>query len=324
MPAHSVFISVALFGESDRRPLEILEELKIPCRFNKLGKRMTSDQVIEQIGDATILIAGTEPINQKVLAAASQLKLIARVGTGVDSVDLNEARRRGIQVVHTPDPPALAVAELTIGLMLDLLRGISKADRSVRHNTWNRHVGQRLANSTVGVIGVGRIGTRLIRQLRGGFPEIRILANDLYPTKAFADDPMVEWVEKEKLFQQSDIVSVHVPLRRLICRETLSLMKPTAFLINTARGHAVDEAALFNALSTGQIAGAALDVFENEPYKGPLIESDRCVFTCHMGSMTQDCRAQMELEVATDVSRFVRGEPLARPVPEIEYQAQLD
>ena len=327
MSSHSIFISTAPFCEYDPRPQKILESVGVPYRVNPHGKRLTTDQLSELLEDASILIAGTEPINEKVFAAAPHLKLICRVGVGVDSVDLIAAKTRGIQVCYTPDAPSLAVAELTVGLMLNLLRGIGQADRAVRAGTWRRHSGRRLADSVVGIIGVGRIGRQLTRHLRGGFPGIQLLLNDLSPTTDTSSDPLIRWVDKEELFRTADIISLHVPLtsltRKLISKSTLSLMKPDSYLINTSRGEVVDEEAMAEALKSNRIAGAALDVFEHEPYKGPLAENERSIFTCHMGSMTHDCRARMELEAVEDAVRFMRGEPLARLVPQAEYDMRL-
>lgn len=322
----SVFVSTAPFGESDPLPLEMLKATGSEFRINPLGHRLSNDELTEWIGDASVLIAGTEPINEKVFSKAPQLRLIVRVGIGLDSVDLAAARNRGIQVAYTPDAPGLAVAELTVGLMLDLLRGISGADRALRAGQWRRHTGKRISKSCVGVVGVGRIGSKVIRHLTSAFPGVRILANDIKPISGFEDMPEVRWVEKEELLREADIVTLHLPFtpatRNLIRSETLAVMKKGAFLINTSRGGIVNEADLADTLGKGPIAGAALDVFEHEPYSGPLLSADRCVLTCHMGSMTHDCRARMEIEATEDACRFLRGEPLLRPVPELEYESQ--
>jgi D-3-phosphoglycerate dehydrogenase len=253
--------------------------------------------------------------------------LIARLGIGLDSVDLLAARSRGVQVCYTPDAPAPAVAELTVGLMLALLRGVGTADRRIRAGEWHRVMGRRLATQTVGILGVGRVGRRVARILRGGFPSVRIIANDLHVDDPFGREHGVEWVDKATLFGTSDVVTVHVPLTRLtaglIDDAELALMKRTAILVNTARGEIVVERALARALREGRIDSAALDVFDVEPYEGELRTCDRCLLTCHMGSMTEDCRARMELEAAQDVVRFFRHEPLAQPVPEDEYRLRL-
>jgi D-3-phosphoglycerate dehydrogenase len=323
----SVFVSTAPFGESDPRPLEMLRATGVEFRTNPLGHRLSNDDLCELIGDASVLIAGTEPINEKVFSRAPQLRLIVRVGIGLDSVDLAAARRRGIEVAYTPDAPGLAVAELTVGLMLDLLRGISGADRALRAGKWKRHTGSRIATSCVGVVGVGRIGTKVIRHLTSAFPGVQILANDIQPVTGFEDMPEVRWVEKDELLRESDIVTLHLPFtpatRNLLSQDTLALMRKGSFLINTSRGGIVNENDLAAALRAGTIAGAALDVFEHEPYSGPLLDAERCVLTCHMGSMTHDCRARMEIEATEDACRFLRGETLLRPVPEMEYENQF-
>jgi D-3-phosphoglycerate dehydrogenase len=325
--ADSVFVSTAPFGESDPRPLEMLRATGVEFRTNPLGHRLSNDELCDLIGDASVLIAGTEPINEKVFFRAPQLRLIVRVGIGLDSVDLAAARSRGIEVAYTPDAPGLAVAELTVGLMLDLLRGISGADRALRTGKWKRHTGSRIATSCVGVVGVGRIGTKVIRHLTSAFPGVRILANDIQAVAGFEDMPEVRWVEKDELLRESDIVTLHLPFtpatRNLLSQDTLALMRKGSFLINTSRGGIVNENDLAAALRAGTIAGAALDVFEHEPYSGPLLDAERCVLTCHMGSMTHDCRARMEIEATEDACRFLRGETLLRPVPEMEYENQI-
>ena len=321
VPRRVLIISVP-FGEHDLTALRRLRAAGLAYDTNPLGRHLSESELVALIPPFGALIAGTEPITAAVMDKAPHLKIIARVGIGLDSVDLPEARRRGIDVTYTPDAPAPAVAELALGLMLSLLRGIQLADRSMRTATWSRFMGRRLAGSTVGVIGVGRVGSRLIR-LMHGFSGVSVLANDIEPDRVFGQSHGVSWVDKETLFRESDVVSVHVPLTpdtyRLVDHEALSTMKPTAFLINTARGGIVDEGALASAIREGQVAGAAIDVYESEPYTGELTSLENCLLTCHMGSMTDDCRLQMEQEAVDDVVRFFSGQPLARPVPSGEY-----
>src|SRR5436309_2018015 len=319
-----VLISTVPFGSvPNHDPLGLLEAARVRYQLNPFGRRLTEPELVELIHDVSILIAGTEPITSEVMEAAPQLRLIARVGIGLDSVDLEAARMRGIAVTYTPEAPAPAVAELTVGLMLDLLRSISRADRLMHSKHWKRFLGRRLDGLTVGVLGVGRVGKRVIRILRGGFPNVVILANDIQPDYPFGKEFGVRWMEKSELYSESDIVTLHLPLtpatKRLISEREISLMKPSAFMINTSRGGIIDENALVSALMSGRLAGAAIDVFEHEPYRGILTDIERCILTCHMGSMSVDCRASMEIEAVEDVLRFVRGEPLKQPVPEVEY-----
>lgn len=319
----SVLVTTVPFGEADRAPLDMLDACGVELRINPLGRRLREGELAEMIGDCTAVIAGTEPITARVMSAAPNLGLIARVGIGLDSVDLVEARRRGIQVTYTPDAPSAAVAELTIGLMIDLLRGVASADRSMRRGDWQRVMGRRLAESTVGIIGVGRIGKRLIEHLKGGFPGVRLLANDLSPDVAFGLAHGVEWVDKDTVYRQAEVVSLHLPLtpetRTLIGARELALLRKDAILINTSRGNMIDESDLAAALRDGRIAGAALDVFEREPYAGELTGLENCVLTCHMGSMSRDCRRRMEIEATMEVVRFFSGESLRSVVPDNEY-----
>ena len=269
------------------------------------------------------MIAGTEPISDQVMAAGGRLGLIARVGIGLDNVDLTAARRRGIAVTYTPDAPSPAVAELTLGLMLNLLRGVSAADRRVRQGVWQRIMGRRLSECVVGVIGCGRIGKLVIRHLSGAFPGVRILANDIAPDRSSPDLAPVEWTTKERIYERADVITLHLPLTsstdRLIGASELARMKPDALLVNTSRGNMIVEADLAGALRRGQIGGAAIDVFGREPYDGELCELDNCVLTAHMGSMARDCRCRMELEATREVIRFFNAEALHSPVPESEY-----
>jgi D-3-phosphoglycerate dehydrogenase len=320
-----VLISAAPFGSlPDVKSLNLLEAAGLEYQLNPFGRRLTERELIELLPGASILIAGTEPITAEAINAAPDLRLIAKVGIGLDNFYLEATRRRGIAVTYTPDAPAPAVAELTVGLMIDLLRHVSRADRMMHSKQWRRFLGRRLDGLTVGVVGVGRVGKRVIRILRNAFPNVVILANDIQPDYSLANEFGVRWLEKSELYAESDIITLHVPLTRatnkLITERQIQTMKPSALLINTSRGEMIDENALASALVSGRLAGAALDVFDDEPYSGVLTGIDQCVLTCHMGSMSEDCRAAMEAEAVEDVLRFVRGEPLRQPVPEMEYK----
>ena len=227
---------------------------------------------MEFIGPAEVIIAGTEKISARVMDAAPNLKLISRVGIGLDSVDLKAARERSIKVSYTPDAPAPAVAELTIGLMLSLLRHIHFANSDIHNGTWNRYFGRRIPEITIGIIGVGRIGGRVIRRL-AAFGSPRILASDL-TTKDVTDKLKIEWSDKKTIFREADVISLHLPLteltRNLVQYDELKTMKTDSLLINTSRGGIVNEADLSRAISEGQIAGAAIDVFEEEPMRETL------------------------------------------------------
>lgn len=319
MTTQRVLITTVPFGKIDRRPLDLLEAAGVEYVINPHGRRLTEGELEKLAPGFDALIAGTEPITAKVMAAAQGLRMISRVGIGLDNVDLLEARARGICVAYTPDAPAPAVAELAIGLMLSLLRSIHTAHTEIRAGAWHRHMGRRLSDSTVGVLGVGRIGSRVIRHLSGFGP--RILAHDIAPDKNVSG---VEWVTKEEMYRTADIITLHLPLTQatwnLISADQLAGMRPGSFIVNTSRGGIVNEAALAGALRRGHLAGAALDVFCTEPYTGELAEVPGCLLTSHMGSMTEDCRARMEIEATQNALQFLAGQNPDQLVPEGEYE----
>lgn len=322
-----VFVSTVPFADKDETPLRLLREAGVECVINPLGRKLKESELAELIPDFDVLIAGTEPVTDRVMANAPRLNLIARVGIGLDSVDLHAARRRGIRVAYTPDAPAKAVADLTLGLVLSLLRQVHVSNSQMHAGKWQRFFGRRLGEVTVGLIGMGRIGTGVLGRLQG-FGRPRILVNDIRPNRNLETAYCFEWAEKEDIYRQADIVSLHVPLNRgthnLICRRELEMMKPDALLINTARGGIVNEDDLFAVMQAGHLAGAAIDVFDEEPYDGPLRMIERCLLTAHMGSMSVDCRTRMEIEATAEAVRFLQGEPLESEVPEDEYENQLD
>ena len=277
------------------------------------------------ISDFDVLIAGTEPITDRVMARAKCLKLISRVGIGLDNVDLLAAERRGMQVSYTPDAPAPAVAELTIGLMLSLLRSVHVVNAKMHRGEWQRHFGRRLSEVAVGIIGVGRIGSNVLRHL-AGFGNPRILVNDTHPDPGVAPQLKLEWVDKETIYREADVISLHVPLtgqtKNMIRSDQMLQMKKDAIVINTARGGIINEQDLAEVMKSGHLHGVAIDVFDQEPYSGELADIERCLLTSHMGSMSIDCRTRMEIEATEEAVRFLTGQPLRSLVPADAYKAQ--
>jgi D-3-phosphoglycerate dehydrogenase len=320
-----VLITTVPFAEQNRLPLEQLASANVDYVVNPLGRRLKAHELADMIGDFDVVIAGTEPINAEVIERAARLRLISRVGIGLDSVDLQAARDRGIAVAYTPDAPGPAVAELTIALMLSLLRSVHLANLQLHSGTWQRHFGRRIAEVTVGIIGAGRIGQRVLRRIPA-FGTPRVLVNDINPNLKLDPELKLEWVGKEEIYRHADLISLHLPLtvhtKDMIRRDQLMQMKADALLINTSRGGIVNEKDLAVVLRSGHLGGAAIDVFEHEPYDGALTKIDRCLLTAHMGSMSIDCRTRMEIEATEDAVRFLRGDPLRSPVPAEEYEAQ--
>ena len=318
-------ITTVPFGDKNRLPLELLENAKIEYLINPYNKKLTEDELADLVTDFEIIIAGTEPITEKVMARASNLKLISRVGIGLDSVDLLSARKNGILVSYTPDAPAKAVSDLTIGLMLNLLRKTHVSNSRMHKGEWERYIGRRIGEVTIGLIGMGRIGIGVLGRLQGfGCP--LILVNDIEQKRFLETAFKFEWSDKERIYREADVISLHVPLTKqtkgMIKKHELELMKPESVLINTARGGIINEIDLYQVLKNGHLDGVAIDVFEQEPYNGALTGLERCHLTSHMGSMSLDCRARMEIDATQEVVRFIKGQPLESIVPEVEYEAQ--
>ena len=322
-----VLITTVPFGDKNRLPLDLLEDAGIEYLINPLGKKLTEDELAEMVTDFDALIAGTEPITERVMQQASRLRFISRVGIGLDSVDLLAAERRGIKVSYTPDAPAPAVAELTIGLMISLLRSVQLSNLKMHQGNWNRFFGRRLAEITIGVIGLGRIGQRVLNRL-SVFGTPRLLVNDLVIDHEIGRRFKVEWVPKDQIFREADLITLHLPLtaktKNMIRREQLESMKPDAVIINTSRGGIINESDLYEVMRDGHLAGAAIDVFVQEPYEGKLREIERCLLTAHMGSMSVDCRTRMEIEATEEAIRFLLGQTLESEVPEEEYAVQRE
>ena len=321
-----ILISTTPFGAFDRSALDLLSTLGQNYELNPFGRRMTEAELISMIGNAEVLIAGTEPITAHVMDAAPNLRLISRVGVGLDNVDLKAARERDVAVSYTPDAPAPAVAELTLALALSLLRRVHEANLLMHEGHWQRLSGRRVSEVTFGVIGVGRIGSLVTAKL-DALGAHRILLNDLTQRVPLVQSSNLDWSTKESIYRDADVVTLHIPLtvqtRNLVCRPELEMMKSDALLINTSRGGVVNEQDLADVLVSGHLAGAAVDVFTREPYAGPLTSVSSCLLTSHMGSMSVDCRSRMEIEATEEVMRFFRGQELTQRVPETEFQMQM-
>jgi len=324
-PKPRVLVTTFPFAEKNRLPREMLEKAGVEFTTNPYGRKFKEKELAEIIEDYDIIIAGTEPITANVIARAKNLQFISRVGIGLDSVNLYAVKQRGIQISYTPDAPAPAVAEMTLGFMLTLLRRVNISNLEIHSGCWTRYFGKRLAECTVGIIGVGRIGQKVIKHLRGFNPK-KVLVNDLHRQNLDAEEFPVVWSDKETIYEEAEVISLHVPLTRItknmIVREHLLSMKSDAVIINTSRGGIINETDLYDVLKQGHLSGAAIDVFEIEPYAGRLIELDNCLLTSHMGSMALDCRARMELEATTEAIRFIENQPQQSAVPVEEFLVQ--
>jgi D-3-phosphoglycerate dehydrogenase len=296
-----VLITTSSFNVAAADSLSRLSQAGFEIVTNPHGRKLSEDEVAVLLDDDVVgMVAGTEPLTRRVLAGARGLKVVARCGIGLDSVDLAAAGELGIEVTNTPDAPSAAVAELTLGLMLDQLRRISRADRQIRAGQWKPLMGGLLAARTVGVVGYGRIGRRVSKLVQAF--GARVLATD---AAGVQPDGIAEPCALERLLAEADVVTLHMPSQKgaghFLDAARIGRMKRGAVLVNTARGGLVDEDALAEAIREGRLGGAALDTYEKEPYSGPLAELPQLVLTAHMGSYAEESRGIMEREAADNL-----------------------
>ena len=301
-----ILIATYPFGLCGRKPVEMLEQTGWDILYNSLGRRLSGNDVNNMIHDVDGIIAGTEPYTRFAVENANNLKIISRVGVGLDNIDFNICREKNIIITYTPEAPADGVADLTVSQIINLLRGILISDRSVRDGKWNRILGKLVSEVKIGVMGVGRIGGRVINRLKafGG--------NNIYVCDIVKKDiGDVIWVSKEEMFKICDIVTVHIPLNKnnyhCVGFKEMSSMKSGSFIINTSRGPVIDETALESLLYNKHLGGAAIDVFEKEPYSGVLKEFDNVILTAHIGASAYRSRFMMEYEAVEDCIRVLNG-----------------
>ncbi|NPE27416.1 phosphoglycerate dehydrogenase [Methanococcoides sp. SA1] len=307
-----ILISSRSFGVINSEPLEKLKEDGFEIITNPYDRKLTEDELIELTNNVVGIIAGTESITENVLKNASELKVISRYGVGVDNVDLDFAKKNGIEVLNTPNAPAKAVSELALSMILSLLRRIPESSNAMKEGKWMPQMGHSLHGKILGIVGLGRIGKELVKLVQPF--EMEILAYEKYPDESFIDRYNIDIVSLEEILSKSDIISIHVPLIEetfnLIGTSELSIMKKGSILINTARGNVIDEVALINALKCGNIAGAALDVFDKEPYEGELLKLENVLLTPHIGTYTEETRMVMEFETVDNLIKALSKEAL--------------
>ncbi len=274
---------------------------------------ITPEGLLETIPEFHALVVRSRTrVTREVLERGRLLRVVGRSGVGLDNIDVDAARERGVEIVYAPGASAVSVAELTIGLVICLSRRIHDADRSTRAGLWERTrlVGSELSGKSLGILGLGNIGREVAR--RAAPFGMRILFHDpLRPRDAHLV-PEAKEVPLTTLLASSDIVTVHVPLREetrhLLDAAAMGRMKRGAFLVNTSRGGIVDEGALLAALRSGHVGGAALDVFESEPPKGDaLLDEPNVIATPHIGASTREAQERVGREVARAVIRALRG-----------------
>ena len=262
--------------------------------------------------DAIIVRSATK-VRREMIDAAKNLKVIGRAGVGLDNVDVEYAKSKGIKVINTPGATSISVAELTIGLILAVMRKIAYADRETRSGNWPKKKckGIEMYGKTLGIIGIGRIGREVAKRAKAF--GMKVIYYDVYrPDEATEKELGVEYRDLDSLISEADVITLHVPLtpetKHLINAERIAMMKDNAIIINAARGGIVDEDALYDTLKSGKLYGAALDVYENEPLKeSKLFELDNIVLTPHIGAQAKEGQTRAGVEVAQKIAEALKS-----------------
>jgi D-3-phosphoglycerate dehydrogenase / 2-oxoglutarate reductase len=304
-----IFIALSTFAEHGDQPLRLLEQSGIPFVVNTLGRRLCPDDLAGLALDATGIVAGVEPYDRSVLESLPALKCISRCGVGMDNIDRPFAQERGVLVCNTPDVVIQPVAELTVAMVFDLMRHLSYHTAVLKSKQWKKKAGRLLTEQVVGVVGLGRIGKRVAEIFRA--LGVQVIGSDCRPDLDWAEQKSVEMMELQELLKLADIVSINLSPqengRAIFDQAVFSNMKDGAVLVNTSRGNLVDEDALAQAIKSGKLAGAGMDVFSEEPYRGPLCDFDNVVMTPHVATLTKESRLQMETESVQNLLEKLHG-----------------
>ena len=292
-----IAITTTSFGKHDDSPLKLCKEKGYEIILNPYGRKITSDEFGELAKDAIGVIAGTESINEAVASKLSSLKVISRCGAGIDNIEMPAMKKLRIKVFNTPDAPTLAVAELTVGLILGLLRKVVLMDSALRKGRWNKLMGNLLYGKRVGIVGFGRIGQKVAELLKGFGCKIAYSDPDVEGCISGADK-----LPFEELLAWADVISLHTGGKdNLLGEKEFKLLKKEAYVVNTSRGTAIDEEIAYEYLKERKIAGMALDVFSQEPYAGPLKGLDNVILTPHIGSYAKEARVNMEMQAVENL-----------------------
>lgn len=303
------------------KPIVLIAEELSPATLSVLGDGFEvrhcngadRSELLSAIAEVdAILVRSATKVDAEAIAAAKNLKVIARAGVGLDNVDIPAATSAGVLVVNAPTSNIVSAAELAVGLLLASARNIVPANLALKNGKWARskYSGTELQNKTVGIIGMGKIGLLVAKRLAGF--DMKFVAYDPYVKQAPKDGPEIKMVEFDELLRQSDFITIHIPKTAetvgLIGEEALTKVKPTVHIINAARGGVLDEVALYKAISEGRVAGAGLDVYATEPCTdSPLFSLDQVVATPHLGASTEEAQEKAGVAVAESIVAFFGG-----------------
>lgn len=314
--SRQVFVAMTQFCADDDRPRRLLQEAGFEVRENASGRPLGREELLTAVRHADAVLAGQEVYDAEILEALPRLRCISRCGVGTDRIDLQAASKRGVAVLTTATEVVDPVAEMTVAMMLALARNLSRYVHDVDAGLWQRLPGHLLSEWTVGLVGFGRIGRAVHRQLAPFGPRV-VVTDPNVPSHELPTGVTI--LDLKSLLGEADLVSLHASRLRsegpLIGRTELAAMKSGGRLVNTSRGYLVDEAALLERLESGHLAAAALDVYAEEPYAGPLAHLPQVLCTPHVATFTTSSRSAMELGCAQNVVDFCSADPQPRQPP---------
>jgi phosphoglycerate dehydrogenase-like enzyme len=312
MNRQAILVTPRSFPSSLPGTCDVLRQAGYEIILNPRRRLLTEDEMVDLAQDVVGIIVGVDPVTERVLSNTRRLKAISKYGAGVDNIHLDAARSRGIQVRTAAGVNSVSVAELTLGLLLCLHRNIWRSASSVKMGGWERTIGRELSGSTVGLVGCGNVGREVAKRLLA--LEARVIVHDdkLRDTE-FLQSYDVPRVPLEQLLKESDAVSLHCPLnaetRHIIDCKAISIMRDGAYLVNTSRGELVDEDALYDALRSGKLSGAAQDVFSKEPPEPgcKLLELENFILTAHIGAFTKEAVHRMAITSTRNLLEMLEG-----------------
>lgn len=311
-----IMVTTHPYGSVNALPREMLSHYDV--YYNDVDRKYKTEELIERLRkfQPDAIVAGTEKYTPEILDIVPNLKIISRVGIGLDSIPLDECKKRDIVVTYTPDAPSNAVAELAIGQMFNMLRHSQNCDESIRNGKWDRFIGRELRGCEVGIIGCGRIGNLIIDKMQGLKPR-RIFVNDIVYEKT-QNLPRCEYASKAQILSTCDIITIHIPYNEdnvdYITSEELEFVKNDVILINMSRGGIINEDDLYDFLISHKESCAAVDTYNDEPYKGKLISLKNIYLTPHLGSCTEKSRFDMEVGSAEAVINWIHGKKIQNRV----------
>ena len=303
-----ILVALQTFGEFSDESKRLLKNAGITVVYNTLGHRLDREEIVRLGQGCVAIIAGVEPYDRDVLDQLPDLRCISRSGVGTDAIDVAYAKAKGIVVLNTPQVVVQPVSEMALAMMFDLLRHLSYHTGILKTGKWEKRAGHLFTGRKIGIIGLGRIGKRVGELCRA--LQATVMGYDVYPDKEWAARQGVFLVDLETLITTCDIISVHISVTSdnpfVLGAREFNKMKKGTILINTSRGQVIDEVALYEALRSGHLGGAGLDVFQTEPYDGPITSLDNIVLTPHISTLTEESRSEMEREATVNALRFLK------------------